>query len=117
MKYLLTKEEIKQQFPNFNSSLKNANIIISKQSSDLFIEELYEKVNKSGDVVKDDPLGQFKFGDRIQFISGYDNHILYESRIFGFEKEDTDGYAKKGMLYVYVDSYWFPIPRKVIAVI
>lgn len=42
----------------------------------------------------------FKVGDTIQFMTGYNNDILAQSRIKGINGND---------LYVYNDCYWFPI--------
>lgn len=44
---------------------------------------------------------KFKLGDVIEFYGGFNNHILYRSKIIGF---DVDG-----GIYVSWDCYWVPI--------
>jgi len=44
---------------------------------------------------------KFKIGDVIQFYGGYNNNILFQSKITGFDKN--------GGIYVLWDCYWFPI--------
>lgn len=43
---------------------------------------------------------KFTIGERIEFFTGYNNHIRAVASIKGIDGED---------LYVYTDSYWFPI--------
>jgi hypothetical protein len=43
----------------------------------------------------------FKIGDKIKFIGGYENNMIFETEILGF---DTDG-----DIYVLWDCYWFSI--------
>lgn len=42
----------------------------------------------------------YKIGDIIQFMTGFDNDILAQASIKGIDEND---------LYVYIDCYWFPI--------
>lgn len=44
---------------------------------------------------------KFRVGDTIQFIGGYNNDILFTSKITGFDND--------GGIYVVWDCYWFPI--------
>lgn len=43
---------------------------------------------------------EFKVGDVIQFMTGYNNDLLAQASIKGIDGND---------LYVYNDCYWFPI--------
>lgn len=43
----------------------------------------------------------FKIGDVIQFYGGYNNDILYQTEILGFDVDNE--------IYVLWDCYWFPI--------
>jgi len=42
----------------------------------------------------------YKVGDKIQFFTGCNNHILASATIKGIDKTD---------IYIYSDAYWFPI--------
>lgn len=77
------------QFPVFN--------LIEKYTSQK--QEWSDKIKNYKTFTTHHP--DFKIGDIISFIGGYDSNIVYETEILGF---DVDG-----EIYVLWDCYWFSI--------
>lgn len=67
-----------------------ANLVLTAKIGEM-IDQL--KLNKSNT--------KFKVYDVIEFVGGFNNDILYTSKIMGFDNE--------GGIYVWWDCYWFPI--------
>ena len=76
-------------FPTFN--------LIEKYEANK--AEWSNKIVKFKDFTIDNP--KFKIGDRIQFIGGYNNDMIFITEILGFSED--------GDIYVLWDSFWFPI--------
>lgn len=62
-------------------------------------EQWSNKILDFKDFTIDNP--KFKIGDKIQFIGGYNNDMIFISEILGFSIE--------GEIYVLWDCYWLPI--------
>tara|TARA_R110000868_G_C10882398_1_gene763056 strand:+ start:435 stop:695 length:261 start_codon:yes stop_codon:yes gene_type:complete len=69
--------------------------LISKHKDNLTIFRGIEKLN----LIKTHP--KFNIGDIITFYGGYNEDILYKTKILGFDINED--------IYVLWDCYWFPI--------
>lgn len=56
-----------------------------------------------GKAVEHDPRAELKIGDRVEFIGGYNDNILFEATIAGFYSD--------GEILVPWDCYWFGVKR------
>lgn len=66
-------------------------VLNTKEVDDYIKENGYDKVEHP----------RLKVGEVIVFMTGYNNHLKAKAKVKGFDKE--------GGVYVYNDSYWFPI--------
>lgn len=74
--------------PNFESLLPQVEDFIENHKSELTFEHQ-----------------DYKVGQEVTFLGGYNKDIIYTSKIFAFCKET-------GKAYVYWDCYWFSIELK-----
>jgi len=97
-KHVLTSEEF------LNESMKQKVIDLYAK----FYPKMKDDIDKW---VKSKPSSMFtdknekfglKIGDTITFKGGYNNDILFSSKIWAFD-------AKDGEAYVYWDSYWYTV--------
>lgn len=72
--------------------------LYKKHSDDLLLLSKIKEMN----LLQINPHNQnFKVGDMVEFISGYNMDILYTTKIVGFDLS--------GFIYILWDCYWFPI--------
>ncbi|MDV4099095.1 hypothetical protein CMT22_17875 [Elizabethkingia anophelis] len=55
-----------------------------------------------------DEMEGFKTGEIVNVINGY-GHIIENLQIKGFKSKTDPDFRSNAVVYVYDDSYWFPI--------
>ena len=83
--------------PKNNMRKENITDLTVRYANDQVLASEIKGFKRGLSIVHED----FKVGDIIEFFGGYNGDIRYRAEILGFDKD--------GDIYLYWDSYWFPI--------
>jgi len=85
---------------NTTTGYLHINLISKYQDTNIEIENEFNKFKSKIKGFKEEHEG-LKIGDTIEFVAGYNNDIMYTTKILGFDFE--------GDIYLLWDCYWAPI--------